>query len=521
MTGFNKRINQMSPAEQKKYREQFKNDIGLGVQYNYNEKAFDAVLSARRTDHSKFFESEKPSDAEKKYKEAIDSSIILKAALKRALDVTAPNHPMSEAQQKFNQSVSDLKGYIEEIPQRHSPAAFIATMNAYKQEGIEAIQKQHKAEIELLKAELQKPEVNAELRDKLGIKVEPEKPKDGSELPAQVGINAAPAAPKDGNELPAKVGIAEGKISDSDKAKLEDAKKAIIADLEKDQAKQLKQFTDDNNKPLKTLFEESQKRTREIAFLAYLKNNNEAMAKEIEDLHRAHLDKANPPGEAEIIVNKKADRTEVQFSGVSLSKLEIIKTVTGRDIENKDGAFTMKFGMHLTHAKYYLDPRHNVTSDFCTMAQAVRASGHDSIKMNLNFDPQKLAEERGRQAFEACVRAGYPLDKITIVVNDKTYGQAVKNEKGETKNNVAGELFKEDQHAYRKLTERAHHMKESLGKLEQQDKAKFNMPDTEKQAKVASVKEAVSAWKEKAATKAAEAAPASQNEAYQSNSPKR
>jgi hypothetical protein len=155
------------------------------------------------------------------------------------------------------------------------------------------------------------------------------------------------------------------------------------------------------------------------------------------------------------VKNKKKQPTSVgnqesdEFDGFELENLDgKIHSVVGRKITfNKDAAGK------ITQCNIELDSFFRINSwgtrrNLESLAQTMKASGAESIIMNINYtaDP-KHADELGRKAYEACLQAGYPQDKITIRVNGKDKLKTEKDAKGKITNQIT-ELFNNEQQRF-------------------------------------------------------------------------
>lgn len=164
------------------------------------------------------------------------------------------------------------------------------------------------------------------------------------------------------------------------------------------------------------------------------------MRQTLEKLYAKERQRKGLPPES-TTVQVGISENKIDLNGIKLKDIPVIKSITGREIHQQpDGSFAIQ--MPMINPFYYQDPRQNVKTDMMLIAQAIKASGYDSIEMNCNFpNSEKVAMERGRQAFAACIESGFPVDKITINVNGKPM--------------KADELFKEHPKTYQDIMSRA------------------------------------------------------------------
>lgn len=441
---FTSRVTRYNIDEQNRMREKFKDQLGVGKSNHFNEQAFDNLEKNRRTDFDGFFQSDNLSAAAKQLKGKLTAESVAIPQLAASISTaTKAGTGLQNAKKDYTESVTALKQLIDEVPSKYPLNALISAMNSYKDDAVKAIKAQHENEISTLKTQFADPvigpKINAELTKALGLENDPNKDQ-----------------------------------------KLETAKELLIEDLKKGHQDQLDYFNKQVNNSLETLHKTVQNSTRELAYIAFLRDNlnNNETAQRIRKLQLEQKQKQNPDAPVAVITNSiENGKDTLSLSGVTLKDVGDIKTLTGSTLKrNEDGSYSMALSRHIFAPRYYLDPRDNVTADFLAMAQLVRHAenpSYDKIKFNINISHKETADKRGRQAYEACIRAGYPPDKISIVINGKVYSASESN-------NIASELFKEHPKEFRRLAERAMSIQREVDRPNQLTESHLQTPTATK-----------------------------------------
>ncbi|WP_133137332.1 hypothetical protein [Legionella rowbothamii] len=226
-----------------------------------------------------------------------------------------------------------------------------------------------------------------------------------------------------------------------EKAKaLNAVKESMRKDLENAHEKQLKEFNNEIDNTKITLHKAAEQQLKAFLFMADLNKNDPKMQAMIE-----RLAEENRATATNVSVDISEDRADI--SCVNLDQLTFIQRLGGGKIEthkDKEGklSYTLDMGMKFTNPRYYFNDHHK--KDMETMAQAIRASGAQSITMSLNFENEKIAQERGRQAFEACLRSGFPPEEIDIKVNGVLYTYKPEEKEGKPVNQAISSLYYDD-----------------------------------------------------------------------------
>ncbi|HAT6979190.1 TPA: hypothetical protein JAN54_13015 [Legionella pneumophila] len=396
------RTKKYTSEEFKRLEREYRDLIGLPENSSFSSDAFDKLVSSRVDDFRAFPKTSLPGGLlfHDKLKEAnTTEGDNIRDVLSKT--VLAPTEKFKTAQKNFTESTSTFKELIKLIPSKFRAQDLVGTMKELTDDARKAILEQQAHEIQMLK-------------EKLDPQKEGQSGNYVSDFKKALGL-------KDNDEVKK---VTEG----------------LVKELEESHKKQLGEFDKSTSESLTQLHKASASESTEYLFLANLYENNKEMRQTLEKLYAKERErKGLPPESTTAHVGISAQK--IDLSGIKLKDIPVIKSITGREIHQQpDGSFTIN--MPMINPFYYQDPRQNVKTDLMLLAQAIKASGYDSIEMNCNFpNSEKVAMERGRQAFAACIESGFPVDKITINVNGKPM--------------KAEELFKEDQETYRDIMSRA------------------------------------------------------------------
>ncbi|MFJ1267239.1 hypothetical protein ACD661_01570 [Legionella lytica] len=222
---------------------------------------------------------------------------------------------------------------------------------------------------------------------------------------------------------------------------LEAVKKSMSADLAKKHETQLKAFEEDVKQAKTDLHKAAEQQLKAFLFMADLYKNDPKMQAMIEKLAEDNRPHAN-----DVTLEVSEDRADI--SCVNLDQLQFIQRLGGGVItptKDKDGnvlSYSLDMGMKFTNPRYYFNDHHK--KDMEIMAQAIRASGSETITMSLNFKNEKVAQERAREAFEACLKSGFPPEKINIKVNGTLFTYQPKETDGKPENQAISSLYYDD-----------------------------------------------------------------------------
>lgn len=379
-------VNSISPEKQKALEAEYREAIGLGDKVTFGSDAFNTLDAARITDYHGFDKTKGPGGVSlfKQFNASDevhkDAATAVRAGLAKALEAT-PKY--KDAKTNYTESAATFKDLVKKVPGTFSAQALISTLQENRDDARAAIVAQQTHEKESLEEQF-------DLSKNRNFVLNLMKTMDISGNPED----------------------AEAKKS------LTLVKNALIKDLSESHSKQLQEFDKSTSDALSKLHGSSAEENKQIAFIAHLAKLDDTNRKQIEDI-AAQMRKTKgieePNRRTGVSVNYDEDKAKI--TGIKISDLPHFKTLTGKTIvQNPPGTFVME--MPRIDPLYYQDPRQKPLADMTHIAQAVKASGYDSITMDVNFKGE-LGMERGRQAYEACVRQGFELDKITVKVNGK------------------------------------------------------------------------------------------------------
>ncbi|HAT8750401.1 TPA: Dot/Icm T4SS effector Ceg25 [Legionella pneumophila] len=396
------RAKKYTSEEFKRLEREYRDHIGLPENSTFSSDAFDKLVSSRVDDFRAFPKTNLPGGLlfHDKLKEAnTTEGDNIRDVLSKT--VLAPTEKFKTAQKNFTESTSTFKELTKLIPSKFRAQDLVGTMKELTDDARKAIIEQQAHEIQMLKEKL-----DPQKEGQAGNYV--------SDFKKALGL-------KDNDEVKK---VTEG----------------LIKELEETHKKQLGEFDKSTSESLNQLHKASASESSEYLFLANLYENNKEMRQTLEKLYAKERQRKGLPPES-TTVQVGISENKIDLNGIKLKDIPVIKSITGREIHQQpDGSFAIQ--MPMINPFYYQDPRQNVKTDMMLIAQAIKASGYDSIEMNCNFpNSEKVAMERGRQAFAACIESGFPVDKITINVNGKPM--------------KADELFKEHPKTYQDIMSRA------------------------------------------------------------------
>jgi hypothetical protein len=224
-------------------------------------------------------------------------------------------------------------------------------------------------------------------------------------------------------------------------AQVESVKKEMLKALEESQKKELEKFEKSTTDTLIKTHKISRDEFVRVSTLARFynnKHNKEMMDKLIEDLRKANMKPSDANVEAEF------SNGLLNFKGISVQDLPLIKTLTGQDIhQTKPGTFTMKLPNRILSPLYYSNWKTSLKEDMSDIVQAVRACGYSKINLTINHKDAEHALKMAKAAYAASREQGFEADKINIVVN------------GEKK--TAEEIFKDTPSELQAIESKAQH----------------------------------------------------------------
>lgn len=422
-----------SPQDLQNVAEQYLSTIGLGKDVTFGANAFEQHIQSRVKDYNglqkaKIAEGDKPifqklnaNVTDENQKLAIAAvKVEINDALQLTLKPDTGDTPAEEkftkleiAEKNYAELVQAFKELVKNVSGKRNVQDVIGVMEEIVNDGKKAIQKQQSEEIDRLNQKFDVPDFKKNLKTALNIT----------------------------------------------DAQIEDVHKSFISDLEETHKKQLEAFDKSTQESLKALHSASEKQRQAFLFIASLHKNDEKMRREIE---RIASENQNPNTDQQLEVNVSDDKTSIH--SVNLDQLKFIQLLGGEKINKMDGppvSYKLDLGMKFASPRYYLNDRQE--RDMLLMAQAVRASGSSGITMTLKFKDEKVAEARARQAFEACIKAGFPPEKIKLNVNGRLMAyKATDGKDGQKYESVQEKLYAKKGNEFAFLLEQSQKIRQDL-----------------------------------------------------------
>lgn len=395
-----------SPTDLKKIAQKYLSSVGLGDDVTFGAAAFDDLVKGRAKDYQGLKNAKTPNEDPifKKLNEPGQNPAQQTArdAIKQAINDSLKTSPeFDDAQKKYTESAAVFKEYVQTIGQTRNVQDVLGMMQDYVDESKTAIEKQQKEEI-------------TSLTDKFD-----------NDDAFKTSLKAA---------------------LDITDAQLEDVKNSMLADLAETHKKQMDAFVKSSQESMNALHNAAAKQRQAFLFISSLHHNDQVMRREIARIAEENRN-ANSTQDMEISMSD--DKADVK--SVSLDQLKFIQLLGGGKIEKQKetNSYKLEIGATLFNPRYLGNDRHK--RDMLVMAQAVRASGSEGIIMNVNFKHQATAEQRAREAFEACIKAGFPPEKIKLNVNGKLMTYAGMEKDGQKTTSISEGVYGKMQNEYNSL----------------------------------------------------------------------
>lgn len=203
---------------------------------------------------------------------------------------------------------------------------------------------------------------------------------------------------------------------------LDELQKSMLEKLEQSRKQQIDEYEKRTNAPKQNLVNQIKERNNEMNFIRSLSSISKVNKNEIAEISKKFKQ------EREAADAKKSltitfginpdDEDEYELKGVHIRDLSFIMSPTGSKIVRTDPAtdqYTLKFSMHMLRPWYYGPMAKAVVSDFALMASTIRELKYTEITMNMRFNDEKTAKKIAIKAYEGCIEAGFPPDKIHIM----------------------------------------------------------------------------------------------------------
>ena len=253
-------------------------------------------------------------------------------------------------------------------------------------------------------------------------------------------------------------------------------KKEYVNELKRKHSEQNKAFNDAIEKDLTKIHKESQKEVERISFLTSMYFSNKKTREEIDRLRAKNAPKNAPVTITGGVVD--IDSQWATFRGIKPEDVQNLQSLH-RDIVSKnaitrgaDGSYSMKIpcgGWRVDLILFKKDvggrAEEKIKDDMLALAEAVRASGFDTITTNITHkiregnETEKAFDEAHanlllRKAYEAAIQAGFKTKDITINLNGKTYkGAEIRAQfrEHQTDLKIADDIAKQTKNIYEDL----------------------------------------------------------------------
>lgn len=427
-------LDQFSPEEQERIKQKYRESIGLteDVAKDMGAGAFKAHADGRIKDFNGF-ETQVGATKEDTFAKLIqgDDPAEKKEVRTKLAEILQPQKFYTDAQETYKDSMEFLKKRINQIPEL-SVEQIRGQLEQINQRGRKAIEAQQKKELEDFKAELNKPDFSKKIEKALG------------KTPEEV----------------------------------EEIKKNLIKEMEETHSKQLNAFNDSAKANLTILDKASALENKRLIFTGQLESWKDQLSasqrdKMEQEMMRAREDSLKRRGMEAPARNTRAyvDFEKNTVSAINPEDLDFIISLSGKKLhhtkgkEGEPGLWTASMPSRILSPFYYLSNKELPKVDMLTMAQAVRASGFDSITMTINFDDEKTRKQRARQAYEAALEAGFPPGLLPgeEKKDEKEQVRGIHLKDGSGKEIKPEEIFSANE--LRLLHEKAAEKREKLNKL--------------------------------------------------------
>ncbi|HHF7374782.1 hypothetical protein [Legionella bozemanae] len=369
-------LDQFSPEEQERIYQKYRDSIGLtqDVAKDMGAGAFKAHADKRIQDFSGF-KTQVGSEKEDTFAKLIqgDDPAEKKEVRTKLEGLLKPQKFYTDAQETYKDSMEFFKKRVNQIPEL-SVEQIRGYLEQINQRGRKAIEAQQKKELEDFKAELNTPEFSKKIEKALG------------KTPDEV----------------------------------EKIKKDLIAEMEKNHTDQLTAFNDSAKANLTILDKASALEKKRLIFTGQLESwQDQLSSSQRDEMERemalARAESLKRRGMEAPTRNTRAyvDCEKGTISAINPEDLNFIISLSGKKLhhtkgkDGEPGLWTATMPSRILSPFYYLSNKELPKVDMLTMAQAVRASGFDSITMTINFEDEKTRKQRARQAYEAALEAGF------------------------------------------------------------------------------------------------------------------
>lgn len=352
--------NNLSPAERHRLFQDFREQAGL-------ENGFPGVTAFENYEQKRV----KGLDDFSEVKAPDGTSIVAKLAGKPAAVDTINEALKGDKQGKLSKCKKEMQGikdFIDDDQSKYNPFAVIEYAMREKSRSIEAIEEQHRKEIEKLEDALDTHKTD---------------------------IKAAMATPP---------------ISDT---QFDTLKAEMVSSLKAKHKEALDNFNKELTEPLEKLLE-AQNRLGDARTEILYRLWNDPKSKAGKELRQIAAKKHPPPAIATINPDK------INLEGVDIKDLSTILAYSGREIKNVKGdgsTFSMELPSHFWRFDYHMSSQGKEELDIRSLVLAVKACGHTGITMNIDNPDKNVAKKQAIKAYEECIKAGFDPKNIVVKFN--------------------------------------------------------------------------------------------------------
>lgn len=359
-----KLLDKFTPEQQKDLVSKYQNKLGLGSDASFATEAFEKLSSERLKDVKVFANAKTPAGSSilstLDKDPATEATNHVKNKIKTVLEA---GKPFEDAQKKYGHDIAAFNNLVQQVPSKYSPIALYSTIEGIRSEGVKAIKAQQQAEVTQFEALFNDPDFKNNLQSSLNIQ------------------------PTD----------------------LDAVKSRMVTDLKASHKKQLDEFEKSTSESLKKIQAAQDQKNSEFLALAFLyEHGSKKMRDQLEQMAT----------QGTLTVNLSQNTKSI--SDISLDKLTVFETLSGRQgkYDPATKTFSIEFPINLNFA-FHQSLQQKAKADLLQLAHLVKATGSKGIKMNINFEDPKIAMQRGREAYEASVQAGFAPKDIEVHVNGK------------------------------------------------------------------------------------------------------
>lgn len=343
-------------------KKQYSADLGLpNDQVLADSKgAFETLVAERATDADFFDEISDPLHPKRKVTDALNGDSVRARAVKQELNgVFSPLPEFEQARDNYNTFAYFFEELCKKVPEEYSTLQLADALSVMCDDARQAIIKQQEKEVHAIENKFTN------------------------------------------NTFVQNLQSAGGGYQDSH---IETIKTEMLKKLQEAHAEQLNAFDQKTQESKRKFFDAINKEADHKALLRLIGKASPEMNERFKNI------RASKSGPVTLSLGQGKDK-EVDISGVSLKDLTEIVTNTGSKIKvnGTPGAetFTLELPTRILSPRYYRSLRKTIETDMLVLAQAVRLTGNEYINMNVNIKDQDTALQRGRQAYLACLRAGF------------------------------------------------------------------------------------------------------------------